>query len=72
MSDYKIGDKVRLLEDVWDDGEDHHPPGYLARRGEVLIVRSIDPVGREYPLAISHKEITDNSFRVALSEVEPA
>lgn len=67
--EFAINDKVRLLADIWDDGQDHHPPGYLARRGEILIVRSLDP-GHEHPVLISHEEITDNSFRVALSEIE--
>lgn len=64
-----VGQRVALLADIWDDGADHHPPGYLARRGEVLIVRSLDP-GHEFPVLISHEEITDQSFRVALNEVE--
>lgn len=66
-----VNDRVRLTEDIWDDGcDNHHPPGYFAQRGEVLIVRSLDP-GHEHPVLISHEHITDNSFRVALSEIEP-
>lgn len=68
-SELKIGDRVRLLADIWDDGQDHHPPGYLAHRGEILIVRAIDS-GREFPVGISHKGRTDNYFRIALSEAE--
>lgn len=65
----RIGDKVRLLADIWDDGQDHHPPGYLAHRGEILFVRAVDE-GREFPIGISHEGRLDNYFRVALSEVE--
>lgn len=65
---FAVNDKVRLLDDIWDDGQDHHPPGYLARRGEVLIVRS--DVARTFPIYVSHEEITDNSFGVELSEIE--
>lgn len=68
-SELRIGDKVRLLADIWDDGQDHHPPGYLARRGEILTVRKLDP-GHEFPVCVSHKQITDQSFRIALSEGE--
>jgi hypothetical protein len=67
----KEGDRVRLLADIWDDGQDHHPPGRLARKGEILIVRKLDP-GHKFPVLISHKEITDQSFRVAESEIELA
>lgn len=65
---YEVGQHVRLLADIWDDGQDHHPPGYLARSGEVLIVRAVD-TGHEMPLCISHEHITDRSFRVALNEI---
>ena len=60
---------MRLLADVWDDGADHHPPGYLARKGEILIVRAFD-TGHELPVRVSHEHITDRSFRVAVSEVK--
>lgn len=29
---------IRITEDVWDDGADHHPATLLARKGEVLNV----------------------------------
>ena len=67
---YRVGQRIRLLADIWDDGADHHPPGYLAHRGEKLIVRKVDP-GSEFPICVSHKGRTDNSFRVALNEIEP-
>lgn len=63
------GDRVKLLESIWDDGADHHPAGYYAHEGEVLIVRKVDP-GHEFPYCISHEEITDRSFRVAAKEIE--
>ena len=69
LEGFAIGDKVRLLADIWDDGQDHHPAGYLAHKGEVLIVRAVDP-GHGFPICVSHKEITDRSFRVALEELE--
>lgn len=71
MSDKQVseGDRVRLLADIWDDGQDHHPPGYFARKGEILVVRKCDP-GHEFPYCISHEQITDQSFRVAANEIE--
>jgi len=65
---YTIGDKVKLLNDIWDDGEDHHPPGYLAYKGDVLVVRATT----EFGLNISHEHVTNNAFRVDLKEVEKA
>lgn len=63
------GDRVRLLADIWDDGQDHHPPGYLARRGEVVIVRKVDS-GHEFPFCVSHEQVTNQSFRVGANEIK--
>jgi len=30
--------RVRFTQDLFDDGQDHHPPGYVAREGEEGIV----------------------------------
>lgn len=69
-TDYKVDDKVRLLVDIWDDGcDNHHPPCYLAMKGEILIVRSI-PICSKDTLNISHEHITDNYFYVFTKEVE--
>lgn len=60
LSTLKIGDKVRLLSSIYDDGEDHHPPGYIADMGDIVVVRNI-LLGR---IAVSHEEILDNSFLI--------
>lgn len=63
MSLPAIGSTVTLLSDIWDDGDDgHHPPGYLAKRGETLIVRKHG--FKAGSLAVAHEDITDNSFTV--------
>lgn len=36
-----VGGRVRLLKDIWDGGEDHHPPGWIAQSGEVLIIKEV-------------------------------
>lgn len=66
MSIYKIGDKVIAKVSIWDDGEDHHPPGYLCVKGETLVVRRVT----DLKLDVSHEEITDSSFMVTFDEVE--
>ena len=45
-----VGGRVRLLKSIYDDGEDHHPPGWLAQAGEVLIVKAV----RGDVLAVAH------------------
>ncbi len=63
-----VGDKVKLTESIWDDGcENHHPPCWLAMKGEILVVRRVAPDGS---LGVSHEEITDNSFTIYPKEYE--
>jgi len=46
-----VGSKVRLLKSIYDDGADYHPPGWLAKSGEVLIVKAV----RGESLAVAHE-----------------
>ena len=62
------GSKVRLLRDIYDDGEDHHPPGYIAYSGEVVIVRSVGNIDSE-SLVVAH-EGNKGSFVVYRGEFE--
>lgn len=68
----KIGDKVKLLKDIIDHGDDCHPPGYFGQKGEILIIRKIsENISLDFwPIYISHEEITDNSFGVMPDEIE--
>lgn len=34
----KKGDKIRIIKGIYDDGEDHHPPQWLAQAGDVVEV----------------------------------
>jgi hypothetical protein len=38
----QIGDKVRLVKDIWDDGADHHPARLIASAGENVFVDYIE------------------------------
>jgi hypothetical protein len=40
---------IRITKDVWDDGQDHHPPVLLARKGDVLNV--LETCGLSYEVA---------------------
>lgn len=64
-----VGDKVKLTKDIWDEDSDNaYPPGYIALRGEVVIVRGVQ-AGCIY---VSHEHITDNSFLLKDDEYEHA
>jgi hypothetical protein len=69
MIQYDVGDKVRLLKPIWDDGADAYPSGYIAEAGDVVIVRAVK-VSKFWDLYVSHEEITDNSFGVNFDEVK--
>lgn len=71
---YAVGDKVRLLKNIWDCGADgHHPPYELAHKGEILIVRSGTGQSETGHLAVSHEHITDGrAFSVYAGEYERA
>lgn len=56
--------RVRLLIDIYDDGADHHPPGYIARKGEVVIVRTVRAIG------VSHEGVEGREFVVRYGEFE--
>jgi hypothetical protein len=68
---FTVGDAVMLRKDLYEGPNDCSPGGYLARRGEKLIVRGLR-AGREWPLCVSHECRTDgNTFAVGCAEVEP-
>jgi len=69
IKDPSVGEEshVRLLIDIYDDGDDHHPPCSLGRAGEVLIVRTL----RKEGIGVSHEGIVDRVFVVFPGEYEP-
>ncbi|MGV3581875.1 MAG: hypothetical protein ACO1N8_06185 [Methylophilus sp.] len=68
MLDYKVGEKVRLTQSIYDDGADHHPPCWIATKGEIVIVKEV----REKSLAVHHEDVTDGSaFIVYVGEFCP-
>lgn len=62
----KIGDKIRILKDIWDDGQDHHPPCYLAKKDEVLIIRGFGVAS----IGVSHENVNGKFFWVYMGEYE--
>jgi hypothetical protein len=64
----KVGDSIILTTDIYNDGADHHPPGYCARKGETVIVRGIN----DHSIAVSHEDVTDSSFLIYPNEYREA
>lgn len=62
-----VGGRVRLLKSIYDDGEEHHPPAWLAMKGEILVVRKVHESGA---LAVSHENVTDRAFALYPGEYE--
>jgi hypothetical protein len=57
--------RIRLKDDIYDDGADHHPPGIIAHKGDVLEVRELFSVGAAHPGASPGK-----AFIVRVGEFE--
>lgn len=62
--DIKKGDHILLTQSVWDDGEDHHPPGWFGRAGDEVIVVEV----RGNSAYVRHEDVTDNSFLIYADE----
>jgi hypothetical protein len=71
IKNFHVGQRVRVLEAVGDAPSGDAPGGVYATRGEILVVRKINPSTFAYPIQVSHEDITDSSFGVKLTEIEP-
>jgi hypothetical protein len=71
MADFKVGDRVRAKEAIYEPADDHAPGGYLCDKNDLLIVRKLTPQFKR-SLSVSHEHITDRSFGVEPDEVVPA
>lgn len=64
----QVGDKVKLTKDIYDHGADGaYPPGYIAYRNEIVIVREIRQE-RGPIVFVSHEHITDKAFYINKDE----
>ena len=62
----RIGDKIKVLKDIESDGEECHPPGNLARTGEILTVKKL----RGFNVYASHDPMSIKSILVFDGEYE--
>lgn len=67
---YQVGDRVRAKEAIYEPADDHAPGGYICGKGDLLIVRAVRDRG-QWPLSVSHEDVTDNSFACSPDEVIP-
>lgn len=56
ITDYQVGEKVRLTQSIYDDGPDK-PPGMVGKKGDVVIIKEIF----NRSLAVHHADVTDGS-----------
>lgn len=72
-----VGDVVTLRADLYEGPDEDHPGGYLARKGEKLIVRKVKtdfvlPWSDPLCINVSHEDRIDGlTFVVRQSEIEP-
>ena len=65
--DYAVGKKVVACKDIHWDGDDAHPPGCLALKGDLLIVKRVVDQG----LFVSH-DPNHGAFFIEKGEYGPA
>ncbi len=65
-----VGDRVMLTKSIYDHGEEHHPPGWLAMAGEIVVVRNLG-AAEKGRIAVSHEDVTDNAFWISRDEYVP-
>lgn len=65
MTPPRIGDRIKLLNDIELDGEDCNPPA-IARKGDLMHVRRI----RGYDVMACHNELDTNNMLVMKGEYE--
>jgi hypothetical protein len=64
-----VGSKVIMKRDLYEGPDDCHPGGYLAKKGDRLIVREIRDAG-QWPFKVSHEDRTDGlTFGVSQDEI---
>lgn len=60
-----VGNRIRLTKSIFDDGEDHHPPGWIAHCDEIVVIKEV----RGDALAVAHEGAT-GAFMVYPGEYE--
>lgn len=62
MTKLKVGQRLRLLQDIYEPADDFSPAGYLAKDGHILVVRKLNPDSKFSIAQVSHEHIKDRTF----------
>lgn len=67
----KNGDKVILLDDIYDEFQDASNSTLLGKKGEIVYIQDMTSGDAVYPIEVMRKgDETFNSFFVKESEIE--
>lgn len=62
-----VGEQIRVTKDIYDYGDEgHHPPGYIANKGDIVTILTI----RKNDMEVHHKPNGVNGFLLNLDEFE--
>jgi hypothetical protein len=62
----RIGDTIRITKDIYWDGEDCHPPGFIAYKGDTMYVKRL----RGFNVMASHSVMESQTILVQQEEYE--
>lgn len=77
---YEVGDAVEVCKDIYEGPDDCHPGGYVARKGDKVIIREIAskesqmnyPFCRVHPFYVAHEWVTGKErFVIGPHEIAP-
>lgn len=68
----KVNDKVRIKQDIYEYPDGDSPGGYLAEKGDIVVIRMIKTdTNFIWTHCVSHEDRTDGAtFVVAEDEIE--
>lgn len=59
------GTKLQVIRDIYDNGEDHHPPGYVSLTGDIVYALRDSTSAR---VVVSHIEGSSTGFIITRDE----
>lgn len=77
---YAVGDEVEVCKDIYEGADDCHPGGYVARKGDKVIIREIASTEKQYnypfcrvhPFSVAHEWVTGKErFVIGPHEIAP-
>lgn len=77
---YEVGDAVEVLKDIYEAADDHSPGGYVARKGDKVIIREMAsqewqmtyPFNYVHPFYVAHEWVKGKErFVIGPHEIAP-